>query len=374
MPTTILTQATAARNLPLAGIDVGSKHLDLHIIVGEKHMPRRFQNSKEGRGKLIRFVKQHQVTRIVMEATGAYHRAIARSLEASGIHADVRNPAQIKHFALAKGWIEKNDQIDAKHIAIIASMIDPGPRYIHCTTRERLRALVTLREQFVGMRVALKNQFHAADVSSGEQPDEFVEAASMATLNHIKDQIKCIEAEILALIESDPELLAKYELMLSVQGVGKVTAATLLAEFPELETANRKQLAKLAGLAPIISQSGTSKGKASIKGGRSSIRRILYCSAKVAGRHQPTLKAFMEKRIAAGHSRKQATVACAHKLLRMLSAILKTKTPCRESAATAAATRSKNAAAPGSAAARRSAGASAVAPAAASPALAASAT
>jgi transposase len=112
-----------------------------------------------------------------------------------------------------------------------------------------------------------------------------------------------------------------------VPGVGPATARTLIAELPELGSLDRRQAAALAGLAPFTRQSGQWRGKACIGGGRRTVRTALFIAALVAAHHNPTLKAFYDRLVAAGKPKKLALTAVARKLLAILNAIIRDRKP-----------------------------------------------
>jgi transposase len=113
----------------------------------------------------------------------------------------------------------------------------------------------------------------------------------------------------------------------SVKGVGKATISTLLAEVPELGKLSGREVSALVGVAPINRDSGTMRGKRSIFGGRPDVRRVLFMAALVASRHNPVIKAFYQRLLAAGKPKKVALVACMRKLLTILNAMVRSGKP-----------------------------------------------
>ena len=129
------------------------------------------------------------------------------------------------------------------------------------------------------------------------------------------------------MVELDPELRARDQLLRSVPGVGPVLSRTLLGELPELGRLTRKQIAALVGVAPLARDSGTMRGKRIVWGGRRSVRTVLFMAAIVAARWNPVIRAFYERLRSAGKPAKVALVACMRKLLVILNAMVKTETP-----------------------------------------------
>jgi transposase len=115
----------------------------------------------------------------------------------------------------------------------------------------------------------------------------------------------------------------KLDVLTSVPGVGRVTAVSLIAQLPELGALNERQLSALVGVCPFNRDSGTLRGRRTIWGGRARVRAALYMAALVAARHNPLLKTFYQRLLAAGKAKKVALVAVMHKLLLILNAMIK---------------------------------------------------
>lgn len=259
---------------------------------------------------------------MLLEQTGVYHRPIARALENAGLHADVRNPNSVRQLASGFGFAEKSDPLDAQVLARLAPHVAPGPRFSCDPTLDDLNELTTHRAQLVASKTELSNQIHALKASRDEGEELLTLASKERLLDAIKAEIKAADQQIQALIESSETLAAKDKILQSVPGVGAATSAMLLAELPELGSANRKQIAKLVGVAPIIKQSGNRHSTA-IQGGRRKVRSALYLAAMVGVRHAPELLACKTRLRERGKAPKQALIACAHKLLRMINSMLK---------------------------------------------------
>ena len=150
----------------------------------------------------------------------------------------------------------------------------------------------------------------------------------LAIMDAIAAQLHDVDGELKAHIQAHHADLAK--LLTSVKGVGPTTASTLLAQLPELGPLNRKQITALVGLAPMNRDSGTLRGQRHIFGGRADVRRVLYVAALVGTRFNPVLKTFYARLLAAGKAKKVALVACMHKLLVILNAIARTRSPWRD--------------------------------------------
>src|SRR3989442_923362 len=129
------------------------------------------------------------------------------------------------------------------------------------------------------------------------------------------------------ILRASPLWRENDDLLQSAKGIGPVCARTLLLELPELGTLTRQQIAALVGVAPLHCDSGTLGGRRMIWGGRAHVRTVLYMGTLVATRFNPQIKVFYERLLAAGKVKKVALTACMHKLLTILNAMLKHRTP-----------------------------------------------
>jgi transposase len=247
-------------NHSIVGVDVSKDWLDAHRRADGKD--RRFANTKQGRQSLVRWTKGAYVA---FEPSGLYHRALERHLAAAGIGAVKINPLQVRRFAEAVGTRAKTDAVDARLIAAMAAQLDlPTTAPLPEPTR-LLKALQIARQGLVKDRTAAKNRAHSHE-------DTFLKRQAAARLQHVTAQLAALDAEIATLIAGDECLARRRDILISIPGVSAVTAATLLAEAPELGTLEGKAAASLAGLAPMTRQSGKWNGRAMIRGGRVHLR------------------------------------------------------------------------------------------------------
>jgi transposase len=296
------------------GVDVSKDYLD--VAFSGATAVHRFANSDDGIALLREALQGHEVELIVMESTGGYQRLALASLLKEGLAAVAVNPRQVRSFAQAIGKLEKTDQIDARVLALFAERIRPTPRPPVDETTEIFAELLARRRQIIEMLVAEKNR-HAHARASRVRKDikEHVE--------WLKKRLRDTEDELKEEVARCPAWDAKVELLEKVPGVGRVTVLTLLSMLPELGRLNRKQIAKLAGVAPLSSDSGRHRGKRMIWGGRAQVRPVLYMAALVATRFNPDIKAFYTRLLAAGKEKRVALVACMRKLLTILNAMLR---------------------------------------------------
>jgi transposase len=299
-----------------AGIDVSKDRLDL-AIEGQAEIVL-FTNDAAGITQLIQRLEQLRPALIVVEATGGYERTLLNAaLEASLPIARVQ-PGRVRHFAKASGLLAKNDAIDAHLLAVYARCIQPAVTEKRSENQLELNALLVLRRQLIDARTAHANQMQAADSA-------FVKNTLAKLLRQIDDRIKHVDKKIARLIDSDDDLAGKRDLLLSVPGVGKTTAATLAAQLPELGKLDRCRICALAGLAPYDRDSGKYKGKRSIFGGRAAVRSVLYMAAITAIRCNHVIRTFAQRLQKAGKQPKVVITACMRKLLTMLNAIARDK-------------------------------------------------
>jgi transposase len=295
----------------ICGVDVSSTALDAHVHPAGVYQ--RFDNSADGIAALAAFCRDHKVDLVAMEATGGYERQALYLLAAQGLCLVLANPRQVRSFAEALGLLEKTDRIDAAVIAQFAQV----RRLPHWTpdaeNLRRLTAQVLRLRQLTDMRTAETNRRRLVE-------DEDVLASFTQVLAMINREIKALEARIADLIASDPVWTKLDQTFRTIKGVADRTVARLMADLPEIGTLSNKAISKLVGLAPIARDSGKKTGKRPVRGGRSSVRDILFMVAAVVVKFDPDLKAFHERLIKAGKPKKLARAAVAHKLLVRLNA------------------------------------------------------
>lgn len=295
------------------GIDVGKAKNDMHVhgLVDESQ----FHNDAEGIRELVDSMRELSPTLIVAEATGGYERLMVAELSAVGLPIAVVNPTRVRRFADSLGQLAKTDKIDARTIAHFASVVRPPVRSLKSEEEECLGDLLDRRRQVIAMQTAEKNRLHT---SRGWMRDDIEEH-----LDWLAAKLDKLDQEIADIIGNSPEWSEKATLLRSVPGVGPVTAATLLADLPELGTLNRQKIAALVGVAPFNKDSGKKRGKRRIFGGRASVRRALYMAALSCTRHNPVIKRFYDSLVDRGKLKKVALTACMRKLLVILNVMVR---------------------------------------------------
>lgn len=298
------------------GIDVAKAVLD--GVVRPTGEVVQFSNDATGHTALVAWATPLAPTGLVLEATGGYERAAVVALAAAGLPVVVVNPRQVRDFARSTGQLAKTDRLDAAVLALFAERVQPAVRPLSDAATAELAELITRRRQLRDMLTMEQNRLPL--VRSRVRRDL---QAHITWLERRLDDTD--EARRLA-IEASPVWRVQEELLRSVPGMGPIVSRTLLALLPELGQLNRKQIAALAGVAPLARESGTWRGRRPVWGGRGQVRRALYMAALVASRHNPVLRALYTRLRAAGKPAKVALVACMRKLLVILNAMLHTGT------------------------------------------------
>lgn len=306
----------------VVGIDVAKAHVDVWVL-GAKLDVQRFDNEAQAHSALAAALKPLDVALVVMEATGGYEAALACALQAAGLPVAVVNPRQARDFAKSMGRLAKTDRIDARMLAEFAAVLvrrDDLASFIRPLADERqqaLAAMVTRRRQLVTMMLSERQRLQLAIAIVRPSIEAMIEA--------IRNQLDDVEAQMVSHVQAHYAELDK--LLRSACGVGPVASATLLAELPELGRLNRREIAALVGVAPMTNDSGKSTGRRRVQGGRFEIRRVLYMATLTAARHNPAIKTFYDRLLAAGKLPKVALVACMRKLLTTLNAMVRTNKP-----------------------------------------------
>ena len=298
-----------------AGLDVAKQHLDACWA----DQSCRVNNDARGWDALIAKLKAAGVELVALEASGGYERGVVCALQAAGLAVARLNARQVRDFAKSLGVLAKTDRLDA---SVLRDFADVLARHKHREKfitpvpdplREQLAALTTRRRQLVDMRVAEGNR---------------LELAAPRAARSIRSVLKTLDKQLVDIDHDIDQHLDKHfkeqrDLLDSVCGVGAVTIVTMTAMLPELGRFDRRSITKLVGVAPLSDDSGQRKGKRRIWGGRSEVRNVLYMATLSAIKHNPVLKVFHSRLIAAGKLPKVAIVACMRKLLTILNAMVR---------------------------------------------------
>lgn len=299
------------------GIDVSKSSLDM-VVRGTKECLH-FPNSDEGIELILERLRGLPLSLVVTEASGGLQTRLATALAAADVPVAVINPRQIRDFAKATGKLAKTDALDAAVMADFAATIHPTPRAVSDAQAQDFKAILSRRRQLQEMITAEKNRL-------GPSP-KIVRQRIKAHITWLQQELASVDDDMGKTLRESPIWHEKDTLLQSTPGVGPVVSATLLADLPELGTLSRRQIAALAGVAPLNRDSGTMHGKRSVWGGRAAVRAALYMGALVAARCNPVIRSFYHRLCQAGKPKKVALTGCMRKLLTILNAMLKHRTP-----------------------------------------------
>jgi transposase len=300
----------------VVGIDVSKDRLDVHVLPSGEAWA--ISRDAAGLAELCQRLAGAGI--VALEATGGYETIVVATLSSTGLPVVVVNPAQVRAYAKALGQRAKTDPIDAHVIARFAEATKPEVRPLPDQATRLLADLLARRRQIVEMMVSENQRLQRTEVPRVRKSIERLLAA-------LKRELGGVDHDIDDSVRGSPVWRQKEDLLISVKGVGRIIARTIVADLPELGTLGRKRIGALVGLAPFVRQSGRWKGQSHIGGGRPAVRTALFLGAQVAKRHNPVLKAFYQRLLAAGKPKMVATIAVAHKLLTILNAILRDGKP-----------------------------------------------
>ena len=295
------------------GVDVSKKSLDI-ALEGRKVF--QVENCISGYKELLKQIPRGESVLVVMEASGGYERNVTRWLTEKGFSVAIVNAKRVRDYAKAAGRLAKTDVIDANIIMQYGHTFNPKPQVIQKQEVEYLDMLTKRRAQIVRLITLEKQHLESAR--------EKMKPRIKKHIKELQKDLKAIELEQEEAIKKDEELLEKMERIDEIQGVGKVTAITVLTELPEIGILTKKEVAALTGVAPFNRDSGMLRGKRTTYGGRQVLRAVLYMAVLSAKKHNPILKAFFDRLVAAGKAKKVAIVACMRKLIIIINAMIKT--------------------------------------------------
>lgn len=302
----------------VVGIDVSKARLDVFVAASGQALE--FANDEAGVEAARKALAAAKPTLIVVEATGGLERPVVAAALAAHLPVAVVNPRQVRDFAKASGRLAKTDRLDARVLAAFGEAIKPAVRPLPDREAQALADRLTRRRQLVTALAMEKTRMRQAR-------DKVVCQSLRAHIRFLEKQLDTHEQGLRQAIEASPAWLAKRDLLTAVCGVGESTAHTLIGALPELGTLDRKAIAALVGVAPFNRDSGTLRGRRCVWGGRAEVRSSLYMAALSATKHNPVIRAFYQRLIAAGKLKKVAIVACMRKLLTILNAMLRDGKP-----------------------------------------------
>jgi transposase len=293
-------------------VDVSKARLDACIEPGS--IRGSFDNDAAGIAALAAFCRQHQAELVAMEASGGYERKAFLLLWQQDLPCAIANARNVRLYAESMGMLEKTDTIDSSMIARFARGKNLQPTPLPSQAQQRIKALVARLRQVTDDLTVQKQR----------RPSLLDNAEMLASLDEVivllKRQSRTLEGEIASMIDDDPLWAHLAKTFRSVKGVAGRTVARLMADLPEIGTYSNKAIAKLVGVAPIANDSGKRKGKRPVRGGRSSVRSILFLVARTAARYDKSLSEFRDRLVVAGKEKMVIRIALARKLLVRLNA------------------------------------------------------
>lgn len=300
-------------NYTFVGIDVAKAHLDLYDNITKRHV--RYSNTPTGIKQCVTYLKSLTVALVVVENTGGYEQNLVCALEITEIPISVVNPRRVREFGRARGRLAKTDRIDALLLADYGATMNPPRHMIRSHFSRLMKALVARRHQLVRMRTAEYNRReHIYDKSIARNINAVVKV--------LDRELSKIELQLRGLIKKQSELNKKRRLLMSIPGIGETTAIMLLTEMPELGQVNRRQIAALAGVAPINRDSGIFRGKRMTGGGRRTVRSRLFMPMLAVCRFNPKLKKFYQRLVDNGKTKMTALTATLRKLLTIINIMM----------------------------------------------------
>lgn len=303
------------------GIDISKAVLE--VALSDKGASERFDNDEHGIAALVERLKQVSVELVLMEATGGLERKLAQALYLQDFDVMVINPRQAHDFGKAMGYLAKTDHVDSRVLSHFARTLHQSERRdklllkLPSQQQQHVAALVMRRKQLVQMRVAEGNRL--------EQAHPLLAKSIAAMVKALDKQIGVLDDDIGGRLRM--HFKRQAELLKGLKGIGPNTQAVLMGMLPELGKLSRREISKLVGVAPLARDSGKSRGKRSIWGGRADVRSALYMSTLSSMRHEPVIMQFRDRLRAAGKAPKVVIVACMRKLLSMINAVIKSGQP-----------------------------------------------
>ncbi len=295
------------------GVDTGKNQLDIYIRPVDEYFT--VPNTDAGIKEALMRIKKHKITRIIIEATGRLELPFACAMTKAKLPLVIANPLQVHQFALSTGKLAKTDKLDAKMIAHYGEALQPRLTTIKPENTRKISDLLVRRAELLEMRTMEKNRLSIMP--------QHLQAGIKQHINYLIKAMEQLEEKLDKFIEKTPEWERLMSLLLSVKGVGKILAYTLISELPELGQLNRKKIAALVGIAPMNKESGAYKGQRKIRGGRHRIRTVLFMAMLSAIQSNPKFKRIYTHLVDAGKPKKVALVACMRRLITILNVMVR---------------------------------------------------
>lgn len=299
-------------NILYVGLDIAKSLLQIDLAA-QSHL---LANDSKGHAKLLKLLRPYPGAHVVCEASGGYERPLVRLLQAAQIPVSVVEAGRVRHFAKAKGLRAKTDPIDAAVLSAYGRTFQPKATTAPTATQTHLSELSHRRLQLIHTLTCETNR-------AAHYTDKLLRRQTTALQKVLEKQIAHCDKAIAQLIDADPDLKSRAQRLDAIPGVGTVTAATVLAQLPELGQISNPAAAALVGVAPYNRDSGQQTSPRHIAGGRVTVRCVLYMATLSAVKHDPILKAFYTRLRNLGKKPKVALVACIRKLVVLMNRLLK---------------------------------------------------
>ncbi len=308
---------------PFVGVDVSKEHLDIGVGADGEYW--QADHNEAGLQATVCRLAEMQPALVVIESTGGLEWPLVSELATRQVPVALVNPGRVREFAKSLGLLAKTDKLDAHLLARFGEAAQLSPMRLPDEAVQKLSALMARRRQLLEMLVMEKN--HRLSIRLN------LRAGVQAHITWLEQEIEQLTEQIQKELQDTPGFRDKDRILRSAKGVGPITSLILLSDLPELGQLDRKRIAALVGVAPFNDDSGRHRGVRRIKGGRASVRQVLYMAAVAAARFNPVIHLFYQRLLASGKKKKVALVACMRKLLTILNAMLRDMTPWRAPAA-----------------------------------------
>jgi transposase len=262
------------------GIDISEDSLDVYLHPAGKEV--RLPHDDEGTGSLLELLRVFAIERVVLESTGGLQRRLVRSLQEAGYAVSVVNPERIWAYRRLVGRVAKTDRIDARLIAEYGATMRPPASVPLTEAQQGMRELTSRRDQLIEAIAAERKRLRRVS-------NETVRTSLESQIAALEREVKRIESAIEEAVPKDEATRTTAEILVSIPGVGKLTANLMAIDLSELGRVDDKKIASLAGVAPHPDESGKYRGRACIRGGRPRVRAKLYMSAFNARKYNPVI-------------------------------------------------------------------------------------
>jgi transposase len=311
--------------MDVLGIDVSKDDFHACLIQGSGRTRKSFPNGTAGYKQVLAWIKNRRCSEYhaCMEATGAYWLGLASALYESGAIVSVVNPSQTAMFARSQLRRTKTDRVDAEMMAEFCQTQQPSPWSPPAPEVLELRGLLNYRDQLVGEQIRLKQMVKQVHVGKD------LRKVHAKQIKSVQSALTSIEAALRKLLKTHDSLQNQVDRLTSIQGIGFVTAVSIVAKLPMERLRDGKAAAAYIGVTPRERQSETSvHGKPHIcKTGNAGLRRDLYMPAMVAIRFNPILREFAQRLQERGKPAKVIIVAVMRKLIVLAFSTLKRAQP-----------------------------------------------